>query len=103
MRRVICLNPLTGVTSYFEFDDAEDAMRFTEEQDVTALYERNKKLYNEAPTGWGDGAVHTSLPMVLREKLKRQGIIREDGDTTLWKRWVNDPDNRGWRIRPGRI
>jgi hypothetical protein len=35
--------------------------------------------------------------------LKRQGIIREDGDTTLWKRWVNDPDNRGWRIRPGRI
>jgi hypothetical protein len=102
-RRVICVNPATGVTSYFEFDDAADAMHFTEEQDVTALLEWNRKLYNEAPDRWGDGAVHTSMPVVLREKLKREGIIRADGDDTLYKRWVNDPDNRGWRRRPGRV
>ena len=101
-RRVICVNPLTGVTSSFEYDDAIDAMHFIEEQDVTALLEWNKKLYNE-PGKWGDGAVVAKMPMVLREQLKRDGVIREDGDTTLYKRWLNDPDNRGWRIRPGRV
>ena len=58
--------------------------------DATALIERNKKLYNEAPERWGDGAV-AKMPMVLREKLKREGIC---DDRKPSAEWLNDPEQR---------
>ena len=29
--------------------------------------------------------------------------IREDWDETDWTRWLNDPDNRAFRVWPGRV
>lgn len=103
MRRLLSVDPMTATSTYVDYDENDDTMRIIEEVDVDRLIEMNRAMYNEAPDGWGDGRVHTRIPMVLREKLKREGVIRDDGDDTLWKRWVNDPDNRHWRLRPGRI
>lgn len=103
MRRLLSVDPMTATRTYVDYDENEDALRIIEEVDVDRLLELNRAMFNEAPSNWGDGASVARMPMVLREKLKREGIIRADGDTTLWKRWLNDPDNRGWRIRPGRI
>jgi hypothetical protein len=102
-KRVFGYDPLTGTTHAMDYDELTDTYTVIEEADVSALLENNRRLYNDAPARWGEGAVHTSLHPVMREKLKREGIIRADGDPELYRRWVNDPDNRKWRTRPGRI
>ena len=103
MRRIFAIDPLTGTYHYVVYNEADDSFTIVEEADVTQLLEWNKRLYNEAPERWKDGASAARLHAVVRAKLEREGIIRRDGDDTLYKRWLNDPSNRGWRIRPGRI
>src|SRR5215510_558999 len=101
MRMLISVDPLSGTREYVEYDASEDALHYTQEADVTALLEWNKRLYNEAPTGWGEGAVFTKMHPLMRLYLKQQGIVDPD-DKKAFARWLNDSDNRGWRIRPGR-
>lgn len=100
MRRLISVDPLTGTRTYMDYDESEDALHFIEEVDVTALLEMNKAMFNDAPSGWADGATAARLPPMLRMKLQRDGIATDD---KLWRKWLNDPDHRGFRIRPGRI
>ena len=94
------VDPATGTRSYIDYDENDDALHFTEEVDTTRLIEWNKRLYNEASATWGDGATAAKLPPMLLGKLMREGIAT---DPVAWKRWLNDPDHRAFRIRPGRI
>jgi hypothetical protein len=41
-----------------------------------------------------------SIPMTLFYDLKKQGII---DDPARLKAWLNNPDNRFFRTRPGRV
>jgi hypothetical protein len=41
-----------------------------------------------------------TLPLVLWMKLKQDGIL---DDPRALRRWLNDPDNRAFRTRPGRL
>ena len=100
MRRLISVDPLTGTRAYVDYDEAEDAMHFIEEQDVTQLLALNRAMYNEAPTGWGDGATAARLPLSLWMRLKREGVL---DDPKRWRRWLNNSENRHFRIRPGWI
>jgi hypothetical protein len=105
MKRLFAMNPDTGTFHYVDYDELTDTFTVIEESDCTALLENNQRLYNDAPRRWGEGAVYASLDPVLREKLKREGIIRThtDGDPEPYRRWVNDSDNRKWRTRPGKL
>jgi hypothetical protein len=98
MRRLFAVDPMTGTAHYVDYDENGDTLRFIEEVNVDALIELNRQMYNEAPTGWNDGATVARLPMPLRMKLKAEGIL---DDPKRWAAWLNDPDNRAWRIRPG--
>jgi len=100
MRIYTSVDPMTGTASYVDYDEGADALHFTEQYDASALIEWNKRLYNEAPSGWGEGATAARLPLMLWLKLKREGII---DDRKRWKAWLNDPDNRHFRCRPGWI
>jgi|SRR5580765_7225173 len=102
-KRCFGMDPLTGTMHFMDYDELTDTYTLIDEADVTALLENNQRLYNDAPRRWGEGAVHTSLHPVMREKLKHQGIIRPDGDPEPYRRFVNDPDNRKWRTRPGKV
>lgn len=90
----------SGVTTYFIYDEDGDKAIFRKEFDAEPLVEANRILFNDAPTRWGEGQLVASIPIALYWDLKAKGII---DDQTAFKRWLNDPDNRFFRTRPGVI
>ena len=98
-KRLFAVDPLTGTAHYVDYDEVEDSFTIISEVDPAELIEFNKLLYNE-PGPWGDGAVVARYPELVRQQLKRDGIL---DDPKAYARWLNDPDNRAWRIRPGRV
>jgi hypothetical protein len=99
-KRLIAVDPLTGTASYVDYNEADDSYTLVDEVDVTQLIERNKRLYNDAPARFGELADISSIPMLLRHKLIREGIWN---DPKARRKWLNDSDNRAWRTRPGRL
>ena len=55
---------------------------------------------------WGEGDKVATIPAALQWDLMRQNIWpgpTNGYDKTLLKKWLNDPNNRAWRLRSGRI
>lgn len=76
------------------------------EQDVTAILERNNALYNEDHGRWGDGKIVASLPVTAVLQLLERGIMDRGFRVVDKKRFhafLNDPENRYLRTRPGRL
>lgn len=92
----------TGIrTTFHWFDD--DTFTLEKTQDAAGLIEQNLLVRNAAPETWegeGHGVRVASLPMNVWDDLKRQGIV---DDQKAFKRWLNDPDNRFFRTKTGRV
>lgn len=100
--KILSRDPLTGVTQWFEAHP-DGGFTLASRQDVTALCHDNRELYNStgehAP--WPDGFARVaSIPLVLYEDLRRTGVL---SDWPSLRRWLNDPDNRHFRTRPGKL
>ena len=100
MDRIFNHDDFTGITSYWLYDEGTDTATIKASQNVEPLLELNKIDFNEAPTGWGDGRRVASIPLNVYWDLKQKGIV---GDQKALRRWLNDPDNRLFRTRPGII
>lgn len=77
-------------------------------QDVSDIIEKNKIEYNNNSTKWGDELFDNkiaSIPMTVVDKLNQQGIMRGFHvlDQKKFKEWLNDPDNRFFRTKQGRV
>ena len=79
-------------------------------QDVSGIVESNKKQFNayDERARWSDdllGNKIASIPLTVIDELNKQGIMRGFHvlDQTRFKSWLNHPDNRAFRTRPGRI
>jgi hypothetical protein len=78
-------------------------------QDVSDIVEQNKQEFNNASTTWGDGDVFgnkiAALPNTVWDKLTQDGICRGHHilDMKRFKAFLNHPDNRFFRTKPGRI
>ena len=79
-------------------------------QDVSGIVESNKKQFNayDERARWSDdllGNKIASIPLTVIDELNKQGIMRGFHvlDQTRFKAWLNHPDNRAFRTRPGRI
>lgn len=100
-RRLISTNPEMGTTSWFYYDDAEDKFTVEEVQDAAPIIEMNKTMTNLASDNWrGDWHLVASIPLTVLEILRKQGIL---DDPKRMKKWLNDPDNRYFRTRGGRV
>ena len=99
-RRLLSHDRETGVTEYF-YSDA-DGQNFVIEriEDVEPLIEFNKAVANKDHGRWGDGKVVASFPMSIWAAEQAKGTWQ---DQKANKRWHNDPDNRVFRVRPGRV
>ena len=100
----------SGITEYFHYDPDTDGFAIESRQDVTALVETNKALWNdtEKSTRYGDGIGGrvASIPNVVLMELSKQGIVSASGvilDEKRMKRWLNDSSNRCFRTRPGTV
>ena len=77
-------------------------------QDVSSIVEKNKKEYNQTPGRWGGDLLDNkiaSIPMTVIDDLNKKGIMKgfHVVDQKKFKLWLNDPDNRFFRTRQGRI
>lgn len=74
------------------------------QQDVTGIIEENKGSMNQYDerTKWRDTERIASIPLSLWWEMKEKGIDPAK-DPAAFDRWLNDPDNRVFRTRPGRV
>lgn len=96
---------LTGIRSVFHPDIHHGERNIIETvQDAEPIVELNKaraSRFDERSNWKGDGFhMVASIPNVVFMELERKGITR---DPVAFKKWLNDPDNRAFRTRPGRV
>lgn len=75
-------DPLTGIRTDFEYDEATGNATLHKTQDVEALLEYNKALRNDGLTDKGikeSWWLYAKIPPIVMLKLRNQGINVEDG------------------------
>jgi hypothetical protein len=101
--RILDFDPAMNlVERYYEDNDGQWTVERV--QDVEDIIELNKAEYNSVD----ERATHKSesfnryarLPLVVLMDLERKGILR---DSKAFMKWLDDPDNRFFRTRPGRL
>ena len=90
--------------------DGEGGIIIETRQDVTANIEQNLKEFNsyDERAKWSDdmfGNKIASIPLTVIDDLNAKGIMRGFAviDEKQMKAWLNNPDNRFFRTRPGKV
>ena len=99
----------TGITkTILHSDDSEGKIHIETKQDVQPVLEENKIRSNlgEFHNKKKDWYHAASIPLVVVQQLVKKGIMHPHGavkDKARFKKWVNDPDNRAFRIWQGNV
>ena len=76
MKRIIDHDPLTGVSTFFDYDHATDTTIVSREQDISAILEANKRLQNDesyTKNGIKDEWWHyATIPNIIIEKWRNE-------------------------------
>ena len=73
--------------------DRPDEVIVKTEVDVTGVFDNNKIMRELHPTNSVNKLLARGIPMTVYEK-----SVLEQWDDGDWKRWLNDPDNKMFRI-----
>jgi hypothetical protein len=101
--KVFDIDPVTGVKKMWHYNGDTDEAVIETIVNATGVVEDNKSQYNQIDekANWkGDMHKVASIPMAVFYDLKAKGIV---DDQARLKAWLNDPDNRFFRTRPGRV
>jgi hypothetical protein len=93
-------DPTSGRRRWFHWNDEDKTFTIETEQDVTDLVELNKEVAKEDTGRFGEFTRVASVPMNVYFDLKQKGVI---DDAKKLKAWLNDPDNRYYRTKLGRV
>lgn len=100
-KRIFDQDPTTGITRYWHVkNNGEFAIETV--QNVAGIVAENSRSYADVDTKekFGDVARVASIPLGVYYDLKKRGIA---DDPAALKKWMNDPDNRAFRVRGGRL
>lgn len=106
--RVLSCDPALRVLQRFRYDHTDDTFVVEKVQDVEDILEYNKTSYayhnHKANRQWYSDSLHkvASIPQVVIDHYRARGIDLMTDDEAL-RRFLNDPDNRLFRTRPGRV
>ena len=100
MKKILSHDPGTGITTWFHGDDMTGDFALEKRFDVEPILEANKDAYNNAPQRFGELSRVACIPIVIYYDLIRKGHAKDD---EYMLNWLNDPDNRFFRTRPGRL
>ncbi len=89
-------------------DTDDGGLVIATEQDVSDIVEQNKKEYNATNGRWGDDLFDNkiaSIPLTVIDDLNKAGIMRGFHvlDQKKFRAWLNNPDNRFFRTRQGKV
>jgi len=100
MKKLFSHDPATGITRYFHFDPLTNEIAFETVQQTTEIVEANRAQFNATDRRYGkeEFTKVASIPLALFMELKKKGIAN---DPAALKKWLNDPDNRAFRTKPG--
>jgi hypothetical protein len=91
-------------TSVYE---ADNKLIIENSQDISAVLESNKSRYaaTDERAKWSEFEHIGWIPDSVIIELNRQSILRGYAvvDEKKFKAWLNNPDNRYFRSRPGRV
>jgi hypothetical protein len=96
-------DPITGTKKMWHYDDATDEAVIETIIDVSGVVADNQQKFNQFDerANWkGDMHHVASIPMALFYKMKAEGKL---DDQAYMKRWLNSPENRFFRTRPGKV
>jgi YD repeat-containing protein len=97
-------DPVTGRTVWLTRDERGRPVIRTDTP-VQSTLDENATVRNATPDGWkGDWHRVASVPMQLLydDNLGLNKAIQQ-GDDKYLSRFLNDPDNRAWRTKEGRV
>lgn len=102
MKKIFDTDKDAGITRTWHYDDATDMATIQTQQDVTDVIEENKNDFAQVDerAKWGELTKVASIPLSLYYQLKSEGKL---DDQAYMKRWLNDPENRYFRTRPGEV
>ena len=108
-KRIVDYDPISGITTTFDYDHSSDITIVGREQDVEAAIEQNKRLQNDtqySKDGIKNGWWHEAfIPNIVIEMWRNQyGVDVYNKDH--WKRvtaLLNDPQWRYLKTTAGRI
>lgn len=87
--------------------DGEGGLILKTSQDVTDIVEKNKAEFNQSSVHdkWGDLTKIASIPLTVIDTLNAKGIMRGFAviNEKEFRKFLNDPDNRFFRTRAGRV
>jgi hypothetical protein len=96
-------DPITGTKKLWHYDADKDQATIQTVIDATNVVSANRERFDsfDEKAGWkGDMHHVASIPMALFYQMKAEGKL---DDQAYMKRWLNDPDNRAFRTRPGEV
>jgi hypothetical protein len=110
-RRLFSYDPTFGTVRYSYYDPDNDVFAIETLQDAAPVIEANKAAFNstDEKARYDDGLHHVArIPLAVMERLIREKIlvIGKNGDgegNKRFKRWLNSPENRFFRTRPGTV
>jgi hypothetical protein len=109
MKKVLQVDSLTKTADIAQ-SDGEGGLVITTTQDVTEIIEQNKSDYAQMDerSRWSGevfGNHIARIPLSVFQELNQQGICQGFAvlDQKKFKAFLNNPDNRHFRTRPGRV
>jgi hypothetical protein len=84
-------------------EDSDGNVTIEQVQNVQDVIDVNRQRFNdhdEHTPYKGEFVKVGSVPLVIFEQLRKDGIL---DDQERMKQWLNDPDNRVFRTRPGKV
>jgi len=87
--------------------DGDGGLILETKQDISNIIESNKRKFNDVTSldRWGDLTHIATIPDVVVDELNKMGIMRGYSvmDEPAFAAFLNDPNNRYLRVRPGRL
>ena len=99
-----------GSVDKVQYDESTGKIHVKHEKDVSDIIELNKRQFNEADRHYNHDVFNhvARIPVdLLSAWLQMKGIKYEefmrDGEQKILKRFLNDPDNKLCRTKPGKL
>nr|BAR32782.1 hypothetical protein [uncultured Mediterranean phage uvMED] len=104
-------NSKSVIKTKMHIDESENKYHFEDVQDIKPILERNKLEAKEGlykVRGIQDAKMYkvASIPLVVVQQLAQQGIMSRAGriiDKERFKKWLNNSENRHFRVYQGNV